>query len=360
MPNTEPLLLAAIVSGLRPYFRSLGLDLDALATSCGIPSEALAEPDNLVSLVGFCDLLERAAQKADDSCFGLHCAETYPEGAVSPLGYIIMHAPDSKEAFRSMMRYMRLIYAPVNTTFREEHGRLYWSRSFPPSFTPKRLQFDLFATALMLKRLRQAVGEDFQIETLEFDHPDPGCPEECARLLSPRILYNQSVLTIIVDASRLQPNKRDGDPKLHAILKTHADELLARQPDINDITDLTRHCIERFLDKNDGGLELDEVAAELKMSARSLRSRLSEEGVTFTGLLDKVRENKARQLLVETDLPMTQVAYLLGFSELSAFSRAASRWFDSSPRAYRKAHFDSGGRVKLSRPPGQGEEGRED
>src|SRR5262249_1973599 len=78
-----------------------------------------------------------------------------------------------------------------------------------------------------------------------------------------------------------------------------------------------------------------EIADPLEMSARTLHRRLEEEGTSFLQLLDETRRELAQQYLAQTDLPLADVAYLLGFGDRGSFFRASKRWFGTSPRHYR-------------------------
>ncbi|MEM9487763.1 MAG: helix-turn-helix domain-containing protein, partial [Myxococcota bacterium] len=81
---------------------------------------------------------------------------------------------------------------------------------------------------------------------------------------------------------------------------------------------------------------MGDLARQLGMAARTLRRRLHDEGVTFRELLDDVRRQRAEQLVGDPDYSVGDIAFLLGFSEPSAFSRAFKRWFGVTPRGYRQ------------------------
>jgi AraC-like DNA-binding protein len=83
------------------------------------------------------------------------------------------------------------------------------------------------------------------------------------------------------------------------------------------------------------------VANAIGVSVRILRRELQENCTTFRTLLDDTRKMAALQLLHDTELPLTEVAFLLGFSELGAFSPAARNWFGQSPRSLRKGARDT-------------------
>lgn len=96
-----------------------------------------------------------------------------------------------------------------------------------------------------------------------------------------------------------------------------------------------RPLIAKQLDR--GQVKVDAIATELNMSRHTLYRRLKEENQTFIGLLDDVRREQALTYLRERDRSLVEVAELLGFSELSAFSRAFKRWMGKSPAEFRLA-----------------------
>jgi AraC-like DNA-binding protein len=87
----------------------------------------------------------------------------------------------------------------------------------------------------------------------------------------------------------------------------------------------------------DGYPTLDQIAGELRVSAASVQRSLSEQGLTYKDAVEAMRRNLARMYLDQRQLPLTEVALLLGYSELSAFTRAFTRWTGLSPRAYRQS-----------------------
>ncbi|WP_227712501.1 helix-turn-helix transcriptional regulator [Marinobacter zhanjiangensis] len=86
-----------------------------------------------------------------------------------------------------------------------------------------------------------------------------------------------------------------------------------------------------------GKVKVASVAAELNMSRYTLYKKLKEENLTFAGLLEDVRREQALKYLRDSNRSLSEVAELLGFSELSAFSRAFKRWMGKSPAEFRAA-----------------------
>jgi AraC-like DNA-binding protein len=121
---------------------------------------------------------------------------------------------------------------------------------------------------------------------------------------------------------------------LFAYLERHADALQARVPDADSLAGRVRKCLIARL--RDGEPEQPTIARALGLSERTLQRRLRAEHTTFAALLDQVRSELASMYLLDPQLAVFEVAYLLGFSEPSAFNRAFRRWTGKTPREFRR------------------------
>ena len=99
------------------------------------------------------------------------------------------------------------------------------------------------------------------------------------------------------------------------------------------------------------GLAIEDVAAQLGMSARSLQRHLELSRTSYQRLLAETRESLARRYMAESTLTLTEMALLLGYADLSAFSRAFRRWTGKSPRAVRRRR--AGGATARRTAPGR-------
>ena len=100
------------------------------------------------------------------------------------------------------------------------------------------------------------------------------------------------------------------------------------------LTSRTQGALQQLL--GTGAPGISDVARLLDLHPRTLQRRLADEGTTFAAVLDDVRRSAARRYLVTTDLPVSQVAGLLGFSEQAVLSRACRRWWGVTPREARR------------------------
>jgi AraC-like DNA-binding protein len=124
------------------------------------------------------------------------------------------------------------------------------------------------------------------------------------------------------------------DPMLVAAAEHLATAALAAAPRQGAFSEVVAAKIEALLPVDVSG---EVLAAEMKMSARTLQRRLEDEGVRFSLVLDGVRERIAKRLLREEAVPLTEIAFRLGFSDLATFSRAFKRWTGIPPGGFRRA-----------------------
>ena len=95
-------------------------------------------------------------------------------------------------------------------------------------------------------------------------------------------------------------------------------------------------CRQIMLEDSLQNADSDTIAGRLSISPRTLRRRLADEGYTFQEAKSLARERRAKYLLANSSASLTEIAYELGYSELSAFSRAFRAWVGETPQAYRE------------------------
>jgi AraC-like DNA-binding protein len=184
-------------------------------------------------------------------------------------------------------------------------------------------------------RALTGLGEDVPMAVeAAFQHPAPANAARYQQVLRCPVHFNQPEVRLVVRRELFDRPLRRPDPGLFQYLEQHAQTLDARLAERRSLSDQVR---ERLL----GGLREGEpqqvgVARLLGMSERTLQRRLRDEGTTFAALLDDVRAEAARMYLRDPRLAVFEVAFLLGFSEASAFNRAFRRWTGSSPSDFRK------------------------
>jgi AraC-like DNA-binding protein len=126
------------------------------------------------------------------------------------------------------------------------------------------------------------------------------------------------------------------DARLYRILKQHVERILAELPGDDDWLSAVRNAIAAAM--LEGDPKRMRVARRLAISTRTLERRLNEHGVVYRQLVDDTRRVFAMEYLNDRNQSLTEIAFLLGYSEVSAFHRAFRRWTGSTPSEYRERH----------------------
>ena len=340
MPIHQATIRASALAGFREFLSARGINLDDLLPEVGLERATLEDRDALIPLDSVALLMEVAAQAANDPCLGVRYAEAYPKGGSGVLGYLVLNARTVREALESLARYLEIFVHPVQMRFREEGGLAVLSWRLPLNGSVPREQFSSFGIAIIILRLRQLVGQDWRPRRVELAHRKLPCSQEISRLVGSRIRYNHGVNAIVVDGASLVRRTQHSDPQLYPILRLAGE---AKLRELEESSDIVVRTFRAIADNLSGAPPfLDQVAQQLHITPRSLQHRLAREGTNFGKVLSETRQSLAERYLRETDLPMTEIAFLLGFSELSAFTRAARGWFGAPPRRVRLERRRSG------------------
>jgi AraC-like DNA-binding protein len=198
----------------------------------------------------------------------------------------------------------------------------------PPAFT------DMIA-AMWSLRTRHVTGGPPPVLEVCLPRSPPSDLGEHRRLLGGPFRWEGPSVRFTFDAALLDVPMRGADQTLGVVLDRHLEEQAAQLPAGDDLLTSIRGALAE--DLADGAPDLDHVARRLAMSRRTLQRALRREGTSFQRLVDDTRREVALARLRDPRLTLSELAFLVGFSELSAFDRAFRRWTGQSPRAYRSA-----------------------
>lgn len=332
MPGAA-IVRAGIFAGFDAFAARRGLDFRALLIEAGITEADIQDADKTIPLDAATSLFESAAERCGDPSLGIAWAEAFPQGGMGVYGYLIMNAGTVRNAVEIVARYASLLLHPIEASFEDDDtGVLAWQ--WPASLTAPPLQYASFLIALLVLRLRAATGNGWTPAEVELQSRTARLPASAQRLFGPRIVYGSVRNAIHFDRDVLNRRMKTADPRLLEIIRPLGDRMLAEVSAASGILHEVQMVIVKRLER--GSVSLEVAAEALKMTSRALQIRLAQEGTNFEGVLNDTRQLLATRYLRDTSLSLTEIAFLLGFSELSAFTRAATRWFGTAPKAYRQ------------------------
>lgn len=312
-----------------------GVDPAALRAATGFDPAVAADPDARIPLAVEEALWDEAARLSGDEAFGLHAAGLLRPGVFDVLDYAIRTAPTLRVSLERLARYNRLEHdvAVFETedrgdVVRVEHAFRVAGRA------PNRHASD-FTIASIVVIGAQIAGEPVVPRRVELRHDAPSSAAAYARVFGVPVVFSAPVNAIELPSSVLDRPLAAADPGLSRVIERHAEALLAARPDpVESTAARVRRIAADALGEGDASLR--RVAERLKTSERSLQRRLADEGVTFDAVLDDLRRELALRYLGDRKLAIAEVAYLLGYSEPSAFHRAFKRWTGATPSEVRR------------------------
>ena len=315
------------------YMLSRGLDFQRAVREFGIDPAIARDPEGRVPLRSVLLLHEALARDTCDEAFNVKVGERFQFGNLGTLDYVIANAPTLRSAIADYIRFLHLISDGVESQFEELPGVSFITAHIPPAFGVRTQYMDLL-TAARVVRIRHIVRDPDLPIHVDMERRAPKAIAEFYRILGPHVRFGQPENRIGVPTSALSRPLAAADPQLYDVLVLAAQSALAHARQASDGMQGLRSHIGMAL--SHGEVRFETVAEALGMSERQLERELERSRTTFRDLMRETRKSMANYYVRETELPLTEIAFLLGFSELSAFSRAARAWFGASPRDIRK------------------------
>jgi AraC-like DNA-binding protein len=316
----------------RPFFR-------VLARYPEVPRELLAgaesAPEDLrLPVAAGQQFLKHMADLLGDESLGLLAARETPLGTFEVLEFVAFSAPTLRAAIETAFRYIHLMNEAAD--FRIEIAGTKAQLVLHSSVPLTRAGIDFQSAMLLLTAVRWFGRQPPELEVW-FTYPEPAdLSEHRATFGDAKLRFLAPWNGFVHDAALLDMRVPGADPKVHAILRQHADRLLSELAPGNGLVAQVRAQLLESL--QDGPLSASAVAERMGVARRTLTRRLAEHGTTFTELLDGVRREAATYYVSGSDHNLVDIAFLVGFSESSTFVRAFKRWHGVAPMAYRRAH----------------------
>jgi AraC-like DNA-binding protein len=320
---------------LTDWLASRGHALAPVLAALDVPERALADPDRRVSRLRFNAALERAIEQTGDPYVGLHAGERVRPAHYGVLGYLMMSCDTSRQIIESHRRWHQLVMQGVDIDYEEGEGLLRLRESLPPLPGLLTRPAGECQAASMLSFARWIFGREFRPVDMSFPYPPPPALDEYHRIFRCRLVFDAPCFGLSIHNGQLDQPLPQADPELRRLMEGRAARLAAEQGiEPEPFVGLLRAAIARLLPQSVPDLEV--VALALNISARTLQRRLGERGTHFKAALDDMRRDLALAYVADPQLSLIDIAFLLGFSQQSAFNRAFRRWTASTPGEYRQ------------------------
>lgn len=320
----DRILDAAAKAGLDPA----ALSAEAALRPVGGDSDARVSADSYLRLWGL------VMQGVSDPAFPLRVAETTGIETYDLFGFVCMTGRDLRDAFSRAGRYVGIYTDLVRWELHLEGG-IAAMRLVPAQEGQPEGRFAAECTlAEMMLATRRYFGIALEPLEVHFRWRTPRVVSHLEQFYNAPLKFEMPYTALVFEERYLGLPLVKSDSAMSLFFSRHAEELLKQVPQSIGTSGQVRTLIAQSFGGKPATLE--SVASTLMVSSRTLRRRLEEEGQTFQKLLQETRCALAKQHLREERLSIGEIAFVLGFSDVSTFHRSFRRWTGQTPAAFRR------------------------
>jgi AraC-like DNA-binding protein len=314
--------------------RQSGFDLNPLLSKVGLTVEQIDNRSARVKARSQIRLLELAADALQDNLLEYHPGRNYDLREIGLLYYVLASSEILNEALHKVVRYSGIANEGVSLKLRATKEAAAIGLNYIGVERQSDRQHIEFWMVSIVRLCRQLTNRRLVPSRIGLMHHRPNTPAELRSFLGCAIEFGASMDEVVFPGPvKLMPIS-SADRHLNELLVKYCEEALEhRRPELNTLRSSVENAMAPLLPH--GKATAVETARRIGMSRRTLARKLSSEGLTFSKISEEFKGNLAKHYLRNGDLPISQVAWLLGYREISAFKHAFRRWTGMTPSQLR-------------------------
>ena len=321
------------VALLRPLAELLGrLDVDAAQFLAALEIDDAAAPATYVPAERVARLLDDIAGRRGDPTFSLTLARAAVVRNLGLFGHMVWLSGTVRDALTRAVKFYAMVTRRTTLTL-DEAGPITTLRQHAVAGAARGAILTEFPFVSLALRARQATGDRFALRAVRFRHAGTHVAAYRELFRAP-VTFGAPLDELELDTSQLDLPLASADPITSAALEGTIAELTAGGATRSPFLDRVRRAVAGALATEPS---LESIAKLLASSPRTLRRHLEQEGTSLRAVLDDVRRERADELLAR-GVAVKEIAFQLGFSEPSAFSRAYKRWTGRAPATGQSGH----------------------
>ncbi len=327
----------ALVRILLKYVERLGLAPVDVCAAAGIELSILENSEARISAKQFRSLWEAGVEDTRNRNFGLHFGKEI--GSNFPGGHIhfivMVNCPTVKDAMERLLRYNNLMADETLPKMELHDDLLFFSLDVINSNVKMSRHISEALLSSFIHMFRHLTDDNMNLVEVRFKHSRPEDIREHEKIFRAPVIFDQPRNELVIEKKFMDLPIMLANPELLETLEQFAQKLLDRLY----VSDIWSDKVIRLLGHlmvHGEKIGIENIAMNLAMSVRNLQIKLKNEGTSYRKLLDAVRKEISLSYLKEKEVSICDIAFLLGFSEQSAFNHAFKRWTGFNPREYLK------------------------
>ncbi|WGD56080.1 AraC family transcriptional regulator [Bradyrhizobium sp. CB1650] len=314
--------------------RTAGIKIKPLLSRVGLTIDQINDPERRISASNQIAFLQAAAEALNDDLLGFSLAKEFDPRDLGLLYYVMASSDTLGDALKRAARYSRITNEAIVLQYREAREpalRLVYS-GIPRHADLQQIEFCIVAIVRVARALS---ARQFAPRHVSISHIRRRGVAKFAGLLGKDLEFGGPADEISFPIGSADWGLVHADARLNKILRKVCEESLSsRRSNTSALRVQVENMIAPLLPH--GQARVNVIAKELGMSPRTLTRRLAEEDLTFNEILQQLKASLAVRYLSEDGMPISRIAWLLGFEEASSFTHACRRWTGKSPRELRR------------------------
>jgi AraC-like DNA-binding protein len=313
--------------------RAAGLQLAPFLEKAGLTVDQIEDSNVRLEASAQIKLLRIAAEELQDDLIGFHLARDLDLREAGLIFYVLASSSSFADAMKNAERFSRLTNEGVELRVCKDRAAAITINyvGIDRLSDTQHMQFWLVSLVRMCRQLTDTRLAPSQLKVRHFRQ---ATPPGFRKFLGCDVNFGSDADEIVFAPAVNHLSIVGADPYLNKLLIGYAEDTLARR---TAQVGALRSAIETAISPRlpHGRVTAPEIARQLAMSHRTLARQLSADGLTFSAILDEYRAEMAKAYLEQDDLTMSEIAWLLGYQDVSAFTHAFKRWTGSTPRQMR-------------------------
>ena len=325
------MLRVGATMALPQVVQGLGFSPHEVLSDGGFDVGLFDDPDNTMSYAARGRLMAHCAAKTGCEHFGLLVGQCDSLNSLGLVGLLMKYSADVGAALSNLVRYFHLHAHGASASLEVEGDTVILGYQILERRVQGNDQVGDGAVAAMANMVRELCGPEWQPMEVWFMHRKPENLQAFREFFRAPLRYDAEHYAIVFPAAWLRRPLAEVDPDLQRLLQKQIDSLAVRHGE--DFPEQVRAVLRAAL--LNGYARADQVAALFSMHPRTLSRRLHTCGVAYQQLVDEGRFEVAQQMLRDSDLQVSQIAFMLHYAESRSFIRAFRRWSGTTPASWR-------------------------
>jgi AraC-like DNA-binding protein len=327
------LVRSDVLGGFEELVQGLGASPETFYQRVGLTSKLIANPDHMVPCASVCSMLDIAARELGRDDLGLMMGDTRKLYQIGLLWPLLAQSSCVEQALRNGTKHFHLHNRGISWQLEVDGDRALLTRADRVASEVPTFHWAVYSTCAMFGVMKALCGKQWRPSTVGFIHPAPADRHPYSRFFGVEVEFNREFNSIGFPASDLEAEISDHNRGLYEQVNKQVQVLEGEYERQENFCSRIKLLIEQRMHTT--SCTQTAIAKVLAMHPKSLQRALHDRGSTFRELKAEVRLDMAERYLKDSEMPLTTIADILGFSELSSFSHAFKTRHQVSPAVWR-------------------------